>query len=43
LLLGDPITARLLVALTAVCLGIALVNRAPPTHPGVVPAAAPRR
>jgi drug/metabolite transporter (DMT)-like permease len=29
LLLGEPLTLRLVVALVAVCLGIALVNRAP--------------
>lgn len=30
LLLGEPLTARLLLALVAVCVGIALVNRPPP-------------
>jgi len=30
--LNDPLTLRLLVALAAVCLGIALVNRATPVQ-----------
>jgi drug/metabolite transporter (DMT)-like permease len=34
LLLGEPLTARLLTALAAVCAGIALVNRAPPKARG---------
>jgi drug/metabolite transporter (DMT)-like permease len=33
LLLGDALTLRLLVALAAVCAGIALVNRAPAAKP----------
>jgi drug/metabolite transporter (DMT)-like permease len=41
-LLGEPVTARLLLALAAVCAGIALVNRrAAPAAPGPAPAATP--
>ena len=37
LLLGEPLTLRLLVACAAVVLGIALVNRAPPTSATAAP------
>jgi drug/metabolite transporter (DMT)-like permease len=38
ILLGEPVTARLLLALAAVCSGIALVNLLPAPHPAPRPA-----